>query len=213
MFIAVTMRYNYNNGKEIFTIPKKLKDICDRLNITLVPVVQESNLEKIVEVCDGLILTGSPVHVDPKLYKQEHEFEYDFKYFGEDSLDYKLIDLFIKKNKVILGICRGIQVLNVYFGGSLKQKISNHEGVSHNITINENNFLSEIYNSKVIEVNSTHTQALDVIADNFKVCAVSDDNIVEAIEDGNILGVQWHPEALLDYKFFEYIVDKIEKNG
>ena len=192
MTIAITLRYDDNDG-ERFVISKQFKDIFDELNVTLIPICQIINLDSIVDICDALILTGSPIHVDAGLYNQEVKTE-PFNYDKEDELDYRLIDLFIKKNKPILGICRGIQVLNVYFGGSLNQFINNHEDVMHDIIIEKDSVLSKNYPER-IRVNSTHTQALDKVADGFKVIATTEDGVVEAIEKGNIL------------------VDKIRKDG
>lgn len=206
MFGAVTLRYNTNKDKEIFSISKNMKDIFDELDITLIPVMQISNLDKIVDMCSFLILTGSPVHINHKLYNKENEINYNAPYRGEDKLDYLLIEKFLQKNKPILGICRGIQVLNVYFGGTLNQRISNHEGIMHYVNIKTNSFLCNIYDEKIL-VNSTHTQCIDKVANNFKVIAISDDNIIEAIETTNILAVQWHPELLNDKRFFEEFIN------
>ncbi len=118
-----------------------------------------------------------------------------------------LIKAFHKANKPILGICAGVQIINVCFGGSLHQDIKNHtskeEITIHSINIEKDSFLEKIYSKNKIEVNSFHHQAINKVAENFKIVATSEDGIVEAIEYKNIVGVQWHPEKSKDMKFFE----------
>ena len=209
MTIAITLRYDNDLDDEYFYISKHFKDIFDELNVTLIPVFQTIDLEKIVNICDALILTGSPIHVNAKLYNQKVITE-PFNYDKEDELDYKLIDIFRKNNKPILGICRGIQVLNVYFGGSLNQNIPNHENVMHEVTIKKDSILSKYYSDKAL-VNSTHTQAIEKVADDFEVIAKSQDNVVEAMVMDNILAIQWHPEKLNDKGFFEFFINNYIK--
>lgn len=212
MFIAITCRYEKTDKREQFSLNKKFKDIFDKLNITLIPIFQCTNINQIANMCEALILTGSPIHVNHKLYNAQNEIDYYPPYNEEDKLDYELIKAFASLNKPILGICRGIQVLNVYYGGTLTQKIPNHEGTNHNITTVPNTFISKTCGQKSI-VNSTHTQCLKDIANGFKVTAISDDNIIEAIEKDNIIGVQWHPEGLEDINFFSnFIKEFITKN-
>ena len=157
MFIAITLRYEKHDEKEYFLINKNFKDIFDTLGVTLIPVCQESEIDKISEICSALILTGSPIHVDAQLYKEKSSIDYTPEYPFEDSLDYKLIETFKRKGKPILGICRGIQILNVYHGGTLKEKVPNHEGTMHKIKIVPNSFLGSIYKGDIM-VNSSHTQ-------------------------------------------------------
>lgn len=206
MFIAITLRYENNNDYEIFYINKYFKEIFDKLGVTLVPLMQEQGIDEISDFCDALILTGSPIHIDARLYKEKSEIGYVPHYSGEDSLDFKLIEAFHKKKKPILGICRGIQVLNVYFGGTLKEKISNHEKVNHPIEIKPKTFLSKIY-PKTLIVNSSHTQSIEKVAPNFKISAISEDCIIEGIECDNIIGVQWHPEKMGDINFFQKFIE------
>lgn len=212
MFIAITLRYEKKSSDEIFYVNKYFKDIFDKLGVTLIPIMQESNIDKLSDICDALILTGSPIHIDARLYKEKSEINYYPRYDGEDSLDYKLIDIFHKKNKPILGICRGIQVLNVFFGGTLIEKVQNHKMVNHSIEIKKDTFLSSIY-PKFLNVNSSHTQSIKDIAKNFKLSAVSCEGIIEGIECDNIIGIQWHPERMEDIGFFQKFIDKfINKN-
>ncbi len=129
-----------------------------------------------------------------------------------DTLDFTIIKAFNNANKPILGICRGIQAINVCFGGSLYQDIPNHklqkEG-RHNVKIEKNSFLYDCYNTEKMQVNSLHHQAVKKVAEGFKVVAKSEDGIVESIENENIIAVQWHPEYMMDTKFFEYFVNKM----
>ena len=79
------------------------------------------------------------------------------------------------------------------------------------IKIDTKSFLYDVYQKQEIEVNSYHRQAIRKLAPNFKVVATSKDGIVEAIEDGNIIGVQWHPEVLYDVGFFKKIFETFGK--
>ena len=214
MKIAIIGRLeNYeedNPFNKRYTIDESYREIFDELGIILIPVISENNLEEVEKICNGLILPGSFIGVDPKYYNDK-PFPGKFYQYDEYKLDKKIIDLFVKSNKPIIGICGGLQTLNVYFGGDLDQNIVNHklkDGSKHNIKISQNSFLSEVYKTETIQVNSYHRQAIRKLASNFKVTAISDDGIIEAIEDRNIIGVQWHPEVLKDVNFFKTFVDK-----
>lgn len=196
-----------------YILDESYKKIFDELNVMVIPVISENNLEDIATLCDALILPGSAVGVDPKYYNDIPFPGKKYKY-DEYKLDKKIIDVFVKYNKPILGICGGLQTLNVYFGGNLNQNISNHklyDGRMHKIKISQNSFLNKVYQQEMIEVNSYHRQAIRKLAPNFKVTAVSEDGIIEAIEDGNIIGVQYHPEKLNNINFFKEFIKLINK--
>ncbi len=204
MTIGITLRYKNDD----FCLSKHFINIFNKLGVTLIPLYYGQKNEDLLDICDGIILTGSYIHVNPSLYNQKEDIKYNFDYDKEDHFDYFLINYFHSNNKFIIGICRGIQILNVYFGGTLKQKISNHEKVKHYVKIYNNSFLKSIYNKDYIIVNSTHTQSIDKLADNFSICAISSDNTIEAISYKNIYAIQWHPEYLYDNDFFQYIIKK-----
>ncbi|MBP3322581.1 MAG: gamma-glutamyl-gamma-aminobutyrate hydrolase family protein, partial [Clostridia bacterium] len=98
----------------------------------------------------------------------------------------------------IFGICRGIQLINVYFGGSLHQHIGdNHKSGSHNINVIKNSFIDKAYPDGM-RSNSSHHQAVKKLAPGFKISAISDEGIIEAIEnpEKNIYATQFHPERM-----------------
>lgn len=146
MKIAIIERVeNYEEDKPFnkrYIIDESYKEIFDELGILIIPIISENNLEEIANMCDGLILPGSAVGVDPKYYNDVPFPGKKYKY-DEYKLDKKIIDLFVKSNKPILGICGGLQTLNVYFGGDLDQNILNHklkDGSMHTIKIMQNSF-------------------------------------------------------------------------
>ena len=183
-------------------------EIAEKAGFILFPVCSDNGLEEIAAMCSGLIIAGRDRDINPKYYGEKplEGLEYPEDLY-EDELDFRLIELFEKSNKPILGICSGLQSLNIYHGGTLKQHIDEHTSkeqlVRHNIDIEEDSFVHSLYGSKT-EVNSIHHQAINKVADGFKVTAVAEDGNIEAIEKGNLIGVQWHPEV-------DYEIDTFKK--
>ena len=189
-------------------------EIAEKAGFILFPVCSKNGLEEIAAMCSGLIIAGRDRDINPKYYGEKplEGLEYpDDPY--EDELDFKLIELFEKINKPILGICSGLQSLNIYHGGTLKQHIEEHtskeELVRHKIDIEENSFVYSLYGSKT-EVNSIHHQAIKDVAEGFKVTAVAEDGTIEAIEKGNFIGLQWHPEVDYEIDTFKKFLDLCE---
>jgi len=186
----------------------------------------------ILTYCDALIVSGGP-DVDPARYNQAYDTvlceTIDYR---RDSLEYALIGLALEKRMPILGICRGEQILNVYFGGSLFPDIptakpnnvghryNNIDSSLHTITLMDTNFLFHISNKKSGIVNSSHHQAVDRLGKNLVVLARTNDSIVESIGwkkptgKSFLLGVQWHPEWLKrDNPFSENIGNRFIKEA
>lgn len=209
MKIAIVGRLE-EHGEDIpfrkrYYIANLFIDIFNELDILLIPVVSEKNLNEIYDICDGLIVTGSANDVHPKYYNKVPLKDKKFL-FDEFPLVNNIVKLFAKGNKPILGICAGIQEINVIFGGTLHQRIPNHDLPDQNkhvIKISDNSMLYDIYNKNIMEVNSYHCQAIKDLAPGFKITAISNDGIIEGIEKDNILAIQWHPEALHDIDIFK----------
>ncbi len=175
----------------------------------MIPLSQAKEaIEDVVCLCDGVILTGG-VDINPRRYHQDimpccGEISDD-----RDEYEYLLIEACINHHKPILGICRGIQILNVYFGGTLcqdvyqnKQAIKHGQSGSrgkgcHEIDIEKDSFLYHLWGEKAF-VNSYHHQAVDELGEGFKAVAHAHDGVVEAIEHDTypIYGVQFHPEIM-----------------
>lgn len=210
MMLAIVERIE--NEKNRYTLSKDYKDIFDELDILLFPIVSEKNLEKVSSLCDGLIVTGTANDINPKYYHEEplEGKNYDIDEF---KLDKKAIQLFSDAGKPILGICGGLQSINVYFGGSLNQYIENHalKNELHDIEVKENSFLDKTYNTNIIKVNSLHHQSIKKVAAGFKITAYAPDGTIEAIEKDNIIAVQWHPEMMNDLKFFENFIEIVKE--
>ena len=213
--IAIIERLE-NNGKKkpfniVYYLDSSYRKIFDKLDVILIPVISERNIEEISNICDGLILTGSANDVHPKYYNEEPIKDKKYDKFDEYPLVKKCVEEFNKQNKPILGICAGIQELNVIFGGTLFQSIPNHnlkDQSKHIINIEEDSFLYKIYKKDKLQVNSYHEQAIKDVAPGFRIVARCDDGTIEGIEKDNVIGVQWHPESVLDMEIFEGFVTK-----
>ena len=173
--------------------------------------VELSDPEQAVQdalTCDGLLLPGGG-DMDPKFYGQERIPACDEPNLLRDAAEPLLLRAFLAADKPVLGICRGIQVMNAVLGGDLYQDIKPFEHLPHNdhwakvhtVTVRRGTLLSRILGQDTVLVNSQHHQAVDRVAPGFTLAALSEDGIVEAIEKPDArfcLGVQWHPEWLSD---------------
>ena len=218
MLAAIIERYEMTHyGKEVFSYRREIKEICEKLNILPFPVATKIQIEKVVQECDFLFVTGGH-DINPKYYGREREEKTELDFYETDTLDFAMIQAFHQVGKPILGICKGMQSINVYFGGTLHQDIPNHmlleeSNSLHPATILEiPSFVHDYYNKQKIMVNSLHHQAVDQVAPGFEVTALSEDGIIEGIQKENIIGVQWHPEVLLDIGFFETFIQTYVNN-
>ena len=103
-----------------------------------------------------------------------------------------------------MGICAGIQSINVAFGGTLHQNIHGHSlGLDerHEVHVRTDSELYRLYGKETLMVNSLHHQAIDTLGEGLKVGAISPDGIIEEVEADNLLAVQWHPEMMDEYNF------------
>ncbi len=172
-------------------------------------IILSKNNNAELDECDGLVLTGGE-DVCPELYGDwaDETVHVDSE---RDGVEYKLIDAALKKQIPILGICRGLQVLNVYFGGTLiidlekycnrfHKAISDTEDRNHNVKLIGDSRLKNFVKEEVGIVNSSHHQAADRIGGGLRVVARADDGTVEAIESestsSRVAAVQWHPERI-----------------
>ena len=183
--------------------------LCDALlplPIVLIPLVECTKVQEIVPLCSGLLLPGGNDAL-PCYYGEQTDGFSQYYDAPMDLWELTVLDAFVKAKKPVLGICRGIQVMNVVLGGTLYQDIKPFAHVPHNdhwakihtVTVRRGTKLEQIMGQDTVLVNSQHHQAVDRIAPGLTLAALSEDGIVEAIEKPDAkfcLGVQWHPEWL-----------------
>jgi putative glutamine amidotransferase len=175
-----------------------------------------SEVKKLVESCDAVLLPGSRADVDPAKYAAARDPKTADADLPRDTVDELLLQDAYHLRKPVLGICYGLQILNVYRAGSLVQHIDspvNHEAgrkvaVAHNVLVDTGSRLAQIVQgteAQLLElpVNSSHHQSADKVGDGLRVVArCPQDGIIEAIEgtspDHFVLAVQWHPERSID---------------
>ncbi len=178
----------------------------------LLPNVDPEAAADMLAACDGLLLTGGD-DIAPLLYGREPEKQMGGIDVPRDAFELPLAKLALARGVPILGICRGIQTLNVAAGGTLRQdlggdpaatvqhrmKTAGGATVHHTVAITAGSRLHKLVGHDAMAVNSYHHQAVDEPADGFQATATAADGVIEAIEpidERNILAVQWHPEVM-----------------
>ena len=193
-----------------------------------IPLIDNSDyISEVVKESDGFIIAGgtdvNPMHYDTPVYQGLKSVNIE-----RDQFELKLIDAIVKQKKPILGICRGLHLLNVYFGGTLYQDI-NSSGLTnqehfckmmpkyspaHTVEISKKSMLYELLNKDSLSVNSYHHQAVNKLGENLEVMGKAKDGIIESFEHRVypfLLAVQWHPEMMAQHyieqlKIFELLV-------
>lgn len=154
-------------------------------------VNEKSNISKY----DGLILPGGG-DINPSRYNEKKKGSKDINN-KLDNLQFTVLGKFVEAKKPVLGICRGSQVINVYFGGSMNQDIKKHMGTNHPTTITKGSMVYRVYGKK-LQVNSFHHQSVKRLGKGLRIVQRASDGTVEGIEHTTlpVYGLQWHPEAM-----------------
>ncbi len=181
----------------------------------LIPILDDlSGLQALLPRLDGLLLSGG-IDVDPRHYQEEAH-----PLLGEtnqqlDELELALARWALREDMPTLGICRGMQVLNVALGGNLYQDLSaqypgslRHPNwdmprnkIVHSVRIERNSRLAKILGTQQIEVNSLHHQAVKEAGENVRISGIAEDGVAELLEVSHhrfMLGAQCHPEELYE---------------
>ena len=198
----------------------------------LIPVTDDVEvLRQIVAQLDGIIFTGGEDFAPAYYGKEEHEKLGEVN-VTRDTYDLTLFKLATDRNIPTLGICRGLQLINVGMGGTLYQDLPaekpsdiNHrqqeEGTvpTHGVSVVEGSMMHQILGEKDIQVNTFHHQAIDKLAPGLKIVGWSNDSVPELIEaypHRQIIGTQFHPEIFtangdaLMGKLFKFLVNKAD---
>ncbi len=181
---------------------------------------QRPGIRQLLELIDGLLLTGSGPDLDPMLYGEAKRYRYKIMSTERAGFELELAKLAFERELPTLGICGGMQLLNVAAGGSLYQDLpaqlktlirhQQRESAtkpSHWVKIEPGTNLRRIVGSSKIKVNSSHHQGIKRVGSELVVNARADDGVIEGLEAPDhpfLVGVQWHPEFL-------YTTDRISR--
>ncbi len=211
--ICLTPRLLTSEGVEKqFVNTRYLTPLKERGFNTILLTLDNVNDESILDVCDGFLITGG-TDLDPKSYQENNDQglskEIDLRL---DSLDKLVVEYALNNKKPLLGICRGLQSLNVFLGGSLIQDLGN-KNKAHK-SIKENHLIKMVDNNKyninaTLNVNSYHHQAIKKIAKNLDVIGLHEDGTIEMVSHKTLpmFAVQWHPEIRSKSKESKIIFD------
>ena len=177
----------------------------------LIPDVDNELLLDIFHEMDGFVLQGGS-DIAPESYGEQPIGRWKGDAY-RDQYELKILDFAIRHSKPVFGICRGFQLMNVYFGGSLYQDIKTqvpnsnphrsaekYDTIRHGINFEKGKFLDKLYPGVVDpHVNTVHHQAVKELGQSLEVYAHSNDGLIEAFgyvnePEGKVFGVQWHPE-------------------
>lgn len=200
----------------------------------IIPIMTDSlAIAAILEKVDGVLMIGGE-DIDPHYYGEAALPEMGSINARRDTFDLALARMAVRARKPLMGICRGIQAINVAFGGSLWQdipsqqplsqirhKVADGESPFHDITVASGSVLARLVGSGRMRANSYHHQAVKKVAPGFVVTATAPDGVVEAFErfsgGDRILAVQFHPEKMFeagDASFlpvFEWLIQESRK--
>ena len=195
--------------KNAFSLPAQYLESVRRAGgVPFLIAPDETEFDEILPRLSGLVLTGGG-DMNPELYQGD---SHETIYMIDDERDQGETEIFNRFHETglpILGICRGMQIINVAWGGSLIAHLPDHFGESilhrapprvptpHQVKLDPDSRLSQMMEVSEAEISSWHHQALDCVAEGLKVVAHSQDGVIEAVECHQhpwLYAIQWHPE-------------------
>jgi putative glutamine amidotransferase len=193
----------------------------------ILPSIDPEDVADYLSLFDGVAFLGG-ADVDPTFFGEEPHVRLGKTYRKRDLFEIELLKQAVAANKAILGICRGLQLINIGLGGTLYQDLSEDPTAqlkhsqaamgnqpSHHVTVVPGSTLATLTGDRPY-VNSRHHQAIKAVAPSLRVTATADDQVIEALESKDtdqILGVQWHPENMYKHhaesrQIFQNFVDR-----
>jgi putative glutamine amidotransferase len=186
----------------------------------LVPALDDdvATLRAIFDELDGIFLPGG-ADIEPATYGAERHPMCDRSDPARDRVEIQLVRWAVAERKPVLGVCRGLQIINLAAGGTLVQDIAAlrpesikhdyfpfrdgyaRDHLAHTVGLDRRSRLASIIGASELAVNSMHHQAIERLAPSLLASAVAPDGVIEGVEgrdDSFLIGVQWHPEVLVD---------------
>jgi putative glutamine amidotransferase len=195
----------------------------------VIPLVDDEAAKTLVSKCDGFILSGGE-DVDPHSYGEDPDPMLRKTNGARDQMELSVVKYAEESKKPVLGICRGIAMLNAALGGTVMQDIesqyedpikhyqtADRPDPTHVVEVSQGSELARIFGTDSVRVNSMHHQAVGTLADTLSATATAPDGIVEGLEgtyeDWYVLAVQWHPEEMAAedeamHKLFKTFIEK-----
>jgi putative glutamine amidotransferase len=186
----------------------------------MIPLVDEDTLRGVYEELDAVFLPGG-ADIDPHTYGKPPHPLCDKTDRERDRVEVSLAKWALDENKPVLGVCRGMQLINIAAGGTLYQDLAtekpnsikhdyfpfgtqnfSRDYLAHEVTVSEGTRLAEVVGAGSVRVNSMHHQGIRELGSGLVATAEAPDGLIEALEGDNddsfLVAVQWHPEALTD---------------
>lgn len=209
--IGITCKHEADEGRLLLS-----EDYCRAIEaaggipLILPPQAAPAAVARCAALIDGLLLSGGP-DLDPAYFHEEPRGTGVISPV-RDRFELALLAEILRLGKPVLGICRGLQVLNVFAGGDLYQDISSQCSAAlkhmqqapawygtHKVSLAPDSFLAHLYGRQELRVNTFHHQAVRRVAPGLRAVAWAEDGLVEAVEGEGptfVVGVQWHPETM-----------------
>lgn len=208
--IGVIMRKEILDNTKKWFVNAAYIDALTNLHCAIFPICNYESLTKALTICNGFILVGG---YDVHSYYLHEKINPSCTFYSDtmDHFDFECIGACIENKIPLLGICRGMQLINLYYHGTLKQHIDVSKHMidhTHILHLPDHSSLHQILVQDSI-VTSYHHQIVDILGQNLHCIAYSNEGYIEAFEHNElaILAIQWHPEIMENDQILPYFID------
>lgn len=202
MFIGITTRIIYEDGIKKQFVNEAYIEYVKLAGFTPIILPMIKDMDDVLNLCDAFLITGGD-DLHSKWYNEPLSEKAGTIHLEMDEVDKYVIEYAYKNKKPMMGICRGLQAINAFLGGTLLQHIEDdsHKKIEGDVTFDKvpnGSIFDRVYHEHS-KINSYHHQCIKDLAPNFIICGYSN-GCIEAIEHNElpIIAVQWHPERLMD---------------